>query len=104
MRVAAYLTLCDGHNPAHSRPFGGSQLQEEHRSMETDQMNRRELLKRGALGGIGLAGIGTALNANKLGSAFAHSSDAAVAGYDPMLVAAAQKEGHLNVITLPRGW
>jgi putative spermidine/putrescine transport system substrate-binding protein len=68
--------------------------------MGSNHIDRRELLKRGAIGGIGVAGLGTLSNAFDLGRAFAHSADA----IDPMLVAAAKKEGSLNVITLPRNW
>ncbi|MDB5057139.1 MAG: iron transporter substrate-binding protein [Chloroflexi bacterium] len=71
--------------------------------MGTKQMDRRELLKRGALGGIGLAGLGTFIDSFDMAKAMAHSADAA-GGIDPMLVSAAKKDGHLNVITLPRNW
>ena len=72
--------------------------------MGNGRMNRRELLKRGALGGIGLASAGTFFNVTEPSRAFAHGAEATPPGYDPALVAAAQKEGHLNVITLPRNW
>lgn len=62
-------------------------------------MNRRELLQAGALGGLGLASLGSLAGMLDLSTAFA-------SGVEDMgpLVAAAKKEGHLNVITLPRGW
>ncbi len=66
------------------------------------QLNRRELLKRGAAGGLGLAGIGL-LSGHGVSSVFAAASEAST-GFDPMLVAAAKKEGHINLITLPRTW
>ena len=66
------------------------------------QLNRRELLKRSAAGGLGLAGVGL-LGGLDLSKALAATSDATV-GIDSMLVAAAKKEGHINLITLPRTW
>ncbi len=72
--------------------------------MSTNHINRRELLKRGAIGGVGLAGLGAGLGSFDVGRAFAHADDAAATGLDPMLVAAAKKDGHLNTITLPVDW
>jgi putative spermidine/putrescine transport system substrate-binding protein len=72
--------------------------------MSNKHIDRRELLKRGAIGGIGLAGLGTALKTLDVGQALAHGAEAATSGFDPALVTAAKKEGHLNVITLPRNW
>ncbi len=65
-------------------------------------INRRDLLKRGAAGGLGLAGLGL-LGGSDLSGAFAAVADAS-SGIDPMLVSAAKKEGHVNLITLPRTW
>lgn len=68
--------------------------------MSTRQINRREVLKRGALGGIGLTSLGSLAQLMDLSQVFA-------AGADDMmstLVAAAKKEGHLNTIALPRDW
>jgi putative spermidine/putrescine transport system substrate-binding protein len=62
------------------------------------QLTRRNLLKRGAAGGLGLAGLSV------LGGADFSKVLAAAGGMDPKLVAAAKKEGHINLITLPRTW
>jgi putative spermidine/putrescine transport system substrate-binding protein len=66
-------------------------------------LNRRDLLKKGALGGLGLAGLGPLSGLLESSPAFAAAVEATT-GIDPMLVSAAKKEGHLNVITLPRTW
>lgn len=65
--------------------------------MDKHYTSRRDLLRMGALGGIGLAGLG-ALSEMATLPAFA------AGGITAALVAAAKKEGHLNVITLPRDW
>lgn len=67
--------------------------------MSTRDISRREVLKRGALGGIGLAGLGSLTELMRLAPALA-------AGMGDMsaLIAAAKKEGHLNTIALPRDW
>jgi putative spermidine/putrescine transport system substrate-binding protein len=72
--------------------------------MTKQPMNRRELLRTGALGGLGLAGLGPLSRLMDSSTALA-AADEAAGGYDPMLVAAAKKEGSLNVITIPlKGW
>jgi putative spermidine/putrescine transport system substrate-binding protein len=66
-------------------------------------LNRRKLLRNGALGGLGLASLGPL--ASLLDISHTLASDAAAAGGGMgALIAAAKKEGHLNVITLPRDW
>ncbi len=60
-------------------------------------LSRRELLRRGAVGTIGLAGLGALTGALDLTAVFA-------AGGMSGLIAAAKKEGHLNVIALPPDW
>jgi putative spermidine/putrescine transport system substrate-binding protein len=65
-------------------------------------LNRRELLQKGAAGGLGLAGLDAVSGILAGAPAFARSAEA---GMDPKLVAAAKAEGKLNVITLPHaGW
>jgi putative spermidine/putrescine transport system substrate-binding protein len=59
------------------------------------------MLERSALGGLGLASLG-AMSTVLESPAFAAESDAS--GGMAQLIAAAKKEGHLNVITLPRDW
>ena len=60
------------------------------------QLDRRELLRKGALGGLGLAA------ASPLASILGSTPAFAAAGtIDPMIVSAAKKDGKLNVITLP---
>ncbi len=71
--------------------------------MSTHDMSRREVLKRGALGGLGLASMGSLAGAMDLGSAFAARDEAGV-GLPTALINAAKKEGHLNTITLPVDW
>src|SRR5664280_482766 len=83
----------------HCKPNAGGL---KHMSRHT--IDRRALLQRGIVGGLGLAGLTTFLDSYDLGTAFAGQAGAATNGLDPMLVAAAQKNGHLNVITLPRDW
>ena len=65
--------------------------------MGNKEINRRELLQRGALGGLGLASMGPL--SGLVGGA--SSALAAAGGIDPMIVSAAKKEGKLNVITIP---
>lgn len=68
------------------------------------QMDRRGVLKTGALGGLGMLGLGKVSGAFDVSGAFAKFVEAA-GTYDPMLVAAAKKDGTLNVITIPlKGW
>ena len=65
--------------------------------MGNKEINRRELLQRGALGGLGLASMGPL--SGLVGGA--SSALAAAGGIDPMIVSAGKKDGKLNVITLP---
>ena len=67
-------------------------------SMSGRQVNRRELLRRGAAAGAGLAGLSALPGMLHGANAFASSAEA---GMDPKLVTAAKSEGKLNVITLP---
>jgi putative spermidine/putrescine transport system substrate-binding protein len=65
-------------------------------------MNRRELLRNGALGGLGLASLGSLSGLLDIPTAFAARAESR--GITGALIAAARKERHLNVITLPRTW
>jgi putative spermidine/putrescine transport system substrate-binding protein len=65
--------------------------------MDKHNTSRRDLLRMGAMGGLGLASLGSLSEMMTL-PAFA------AGGIDNALVAAAKKEGRLNVITLPRNW
>jgi putative spermidine/putrescine transport system substrate-binding protein len=68
----------------------------------TRGVSRRDLLRIGALGSVSLAAAGAGFKAADVSEAFAAWADA-----QPnlsKLVAAAKKDGHLNVITLPRNW
>ncbi len=69
--------------------------------MSITRTTRRDLLKQGALGGLGLAALSRGLD---LSTVFAAAEAAGGFTPDPMLVSAAKKDGHLNVITLPRDW
>jgi putative spermidine/putrescine transport system substrate-binding protein len=80
--------------------YHAQHIQEETKSMSNHPINRRELLKRGAIGGIGLAGLGAGLGNLDLGRALASRAGDAPP-LNPKLVAAAIKDGALNVITLP---
>jgi len=62
-------------------------------------LNRRDLLRTGALGGLGLASLGTLSRA--LDSAPAFASEARAGGLTSSLVSAAKGEGHINLITIP---
>jgi putative spermidine/putrescine transport system substrate-binding protein len=66
-------------------------------------VNRRELLHRGALGGLGLASLGPLSSLLDVSRAFASDAEGSSGGMGP-LIAAAKKEGHLNTIALPRDW
>jgi putative spermidine/putrescine transport system substrate-binding protein len=66
-------------------------------------MNRRELLHKGALGGLGLASLGPLASLLDISHAFAGDAEGSIGGMDK-LIAAAKKEGHLNTIALPRDW
>src|SRR4051794_17556251 len=66
-------------------------------------MNRRELLHKGALGGLGLASLGPLASLLDISHAFAGDAEGSIGGMDK-LIAAARKEGHLNTIALPRDW
>lgn len=57
-------------------------------------IGRREWLKLSAAAGVGAAGIG----------GLGRSAVAAAADFPPALVAAAKKEGRLNIIAVPRDW
>ncbi len=70
-------------------------------SMGERSMYRRELLRRGALSGLGLASLGALAGVVDVSDAFAAE---AAAGGMGALIAAAKKEGHINVIALPRDW
>ena len=70
-------------------------------SDERTRITRRELLQRGAMAGAGVMGL-SALTLSEVESAFARWLEAG--HYSSKLVAAARKDGHLNVITLPRDW
>jgi putative spermidine/putrescine transport system substrate-binding protein len=65
-------------------------------------MNRRELLRKGALGGLGLASLGPLASILDIPTAFAARAESS--GITRALITAARKEGNLNVITLPRTW
>jgi putative spermidine/putrescine transport system substrate-binding protein len=74
--------------------------------MKDRSINRRALLRRGAAAGLGLAGVGALPRLLDTSDAFAAAAEA-VAPYtpDPKLLAAAKKEGQINVITIPlKGW
>ena len=62
-------------------------------------LNRRDLLRTGALSGLGLASVSTLSRA--LDSSTAFASDARVSGVTSSLVSAAKGEGHINLITIP---
>ncbi len=66
-------------------------------------VNRRELLRRSALGGLGVVGISPLASMLDRSAAFASSVGASGGGM-AALIAAAKKEGHLNAIALPRDW
>lgn len=66
-------------------------------------VNRRELLRRGALGGLGLASLGPLASTLDISDAFASGVGASGGGMNA-LIAAAKKEGRLNTIALPRDW
>ena len=71
--------------------------------MSTDKrhIDRRTALRGEALGGLGLAGLGSLTNVLDISNAFASG----VGSPGGPLVAAARKEGRLNVITIPlHGW
>jgi putative spermidine/putrescine transport system substrate-binding protein len=65
-------------------------------------VSRRDLLRIGALGSVSLATAGLGLTATDVSEAFASWVEAQP--YASKLVTAAKKDGHLNVITLPRNW
>jgi putative spermidine/putrescine transport system substrate-binding protein len=62
------------------------------------RISRREVLQLGALGGLSLAGLGS------LGGSEAWASEEAASGKMAKLIAAAKKEGAINVIALPPDW
>jgi putative spermidine/putrescine transport system substrate-binding protein len=69
-------------------------------------MSRREALKRGLLGGAGLASLGSISSLVALANAAGVSAEelAATKGIPAKLIAAAKKEGKLNTIALPPDW
>lgn len=73
----------------------------EDESNEKPRISRRDLLQRGAIGGAGALGL-AALGLGDVESAFAQFLDTGT--FNPHLIAMAKKDGHLNVITLPRDW
>ncbi|HEX6507645.1 MAG TPA: hypothetical protein VF221_08445, partial [Chloroflexota bacterium] len=76
---------------------------DEDKDLETNaRFTRRDLLARGAMAGIGLAGL--TAGAGMLDVARALASDVDATSGLSKLVTGAKKEGHLNVITLPRDW
>lgn len=66
------------------------------------RISRRELLQRGALGGLGLAGLGTV--SGLIDPAGVLASEAGRSGKMSKLIAAAKKEGSVNLIALPPDW
>lgn len=70
--------------------------------MDKRHVNRRDLLRAGALGSLGLASLGSL--AGLLDTSEALASTAGASGMMNQLIVAAKKEGHVNVIALPRGW
>lgn len=67
--------------------------------MEKRHMDRRTLLRRSALGGLGLAGLGSL--ASVVDGAPVFASDSRAGGLTNPLVSAAKGEGHINLITIP---
>jgi len=67
--------------------------------MEKRHMDRRTLLRRSALGGLGLAGLGSL--ASVVDGAPVFASDSRAGGLTNSLVSAAKGEGHINLITIP---
>lgn len=65
-------------------------------------MNRRDLLKRGAAGAVGLVGLPSL--AQLLSTMDAYAAPDGASGGMTALIAAAKKEGHLNTIALPPDW
>ena len=63
------------------------------------QISRRELLERSALGGLGLAGLSSLSSLLDVPEVLARET-----GISKSLIAAAQKEGQLNLIALPPDW
>ncbi len=62
-------------------------------------LGRREWLKLGAAAGLGAVGLGAAGAGGLSRSAFAAGSE-----FSAALMAAAKKEGNLNIIAIPRDW
>src|SRR5437016_24627 len=65
-------------------------------------LNRRELLRNGALSSLGLASLGSLSGLLDIPTAFAARAESS--GITGALIAAAKKEGRVNLITLPRDW
>ena len=75
------------------------------RKLEEEQLDRRKLLKRGLAAGAGLTVI--SLSDTALAARAKALADPPVRGTKQnmaALIAAAKKEGHLNVIALPPDW
>jgi len=69
------------------------------------RMSRREVLKQGMLGGLGLASLGSGAGLLALlDEENALASDLAAGGKLSKLIAAAKKEGAINLIALPPDW
>ena len=66
-------------------------------------VNRRELLHKGALGGLGLASLGPLSSLLDISHALASDAEGSGGGIG-QLIAAAKKEGHLNTIAMRRDW
>jgi putative spermidine/putrescine transport system substrate-binding protein len=66
------------------------------------QISRRTALAQSALSGLGLVGLGALSGRLDLARAFAAGEGTTIGS--PALIGGAKKEGHLNLITLPRDW
>jgi putative spermidine/putrescine transport system substrate-binding protein len=66
------------------------------------RLSRRELIQRGAIGGLGLASLGSLSGLLEISETFAAEADASKSM--AKLIAAAKKEGAINLIALPPDW